>query len=51
MNSSGDVCILSVNIDNNLHVFAIKTNFLRGESNFIADLSSDGLEVELVFAD
>ena len=47
MNTSSNVFILAVNVDNNRASIGIKTNIISGESNFSCDLSGNLLEVDL----
>ncbi len=51
VNSSGNVGILSMDINNDLAVVAVKTNVFAGESNLLADLSGDALKVNLGLVD
>ena len=47
MNSSSNVLILSVNIDDNRASVGIKTNAVTSESNFSSNLSGNLFEVDL----
>jgi hypothetical protein len=51
MNSGGDVGILSMDINDDIAVVAVETNVLAGESDLLADLPGDLLEVNFVLID
>jgi len=47
MDGSSDVSILSVNVDDDLAIVAVETDILTSETNFLANLSGNSLEVDL----
>ena len=51
MDGSSDVSILSVNVDDDIAFVGIETNIVAGETNFLADSSSNLLEVDLGLVD
>lgn len=51
VDSSSDVGILSVNIEDNLALVAIEANVVTGEAHLLANSSGDLLKVDLRFVD
>ena len=49
MDSSGNICILSMDINDDIAFITVKTNIITGETYFLADSPGNLLEVNLVF--
>lgn len=51
VNSSSDVGILSVDVQDNVAVIGVESNVVTGETNFLADSSSNLLEINFSLVD